>query len=195
MLSAVFHPDDRAKALGAWSGLASVSTALGPFLGGWLIDAVSWRWIFLINLPLATVAVVIAQRFVPETRGDPLEGSSRSSQIDFPGAFTLSVGLAGVVYALIEGPAQRWPGASVAALLVGLLALAVFAVVEARSSNPMVPLSLFRSRRFAGANAATFVMWGALGAVFFTASWARLGGRSARSRYASRAQLLRLRKR
>jgi EmrB/QacA subfamily drug resistance transporter len=171
MLSAVFHPLDRAKALGAWSGLSGVSTAIGPFLGGWLIDAVSWRWIFLINLPLAVVAVVIAEKFVPETHGDnaytPTGSRKISAQIDGAGALSLSVGLAGVVYALIEGPAHAWPGASLTALVVGAGALLVFGAVEVRSSNPMVPLSLFRSRRFAGTNAATFVMWGAIGAVFF----------------------------
>ena len=167
MLAAVFHPDDRARALGAWSGLSSVSTAIGPFIGGWLIDSVSWRWVFLINVPLAAIAVVIAQRFVPETRGDAIPGTPRYSQIDYPGAVALSVGLAGVVYALIEGPANRWPGAAVAALVVGLVSLVTFAVVETRSGIPMVPLAMFRSRRFAGANAATFVMWGAIGAVFF----------------------------
>ena len=162
MLSAVFHPEDRAKAIGAWSGLATVATALGPFLGGWLIDAVSWRWVFFINLPLAVAAVVIAQRFVPETRAD-----GDVAPIDVPGAVMLSVGLGGVVYALIEGPGNGWSVPAVAAGIVGVLSLGAFAVIEARSAHPMVPLSMFRSRRFAGANAATFVIWGALGAVFF----------------------------
>ena len=169
MLSAVFHPDDRAKAIGAWSGLSGVSTAIGPFLGGWLIDAVSWRWIFLINPPLAAVAVTIAQRFVPETRGDSVRNADAKLRelIDLPGAATLSVGLAGVVYALIEGPAQNWPWPSIVASILGIVSLALFIIIETRSDNPMVPLSLFRSKRFAGSNAATFVMWGAIGAVFF----------------------------
>ncbi len=161
MLSSVFHPDDRAKAIGRWSGLASVSTALGPFLGGWLIDSVSWRWIFLINPVLAAGAIAIALRFTPETFGDT------TAELDFPGAIALSLGLGGVVYALIEGPAQRWQAATVAAAVLGVSALIVFAVVEARSTHPMIPLSLFRSKVFAGSNAATFVVWGALGAVFF----------------------------
>ncbi len=162
MLSAVFHPDDRSRAIGAWSGLSTVSTALGPFLGGWLIDAVSWRWVFLINPFLAAAAIWIAQRWVPETKGE-----SENQQIDIPGAVLLSLGLAGVVYALIEGPAQSWPVLSLVAAVVGVVALVLFAVVEARRSSPMVPLELFRSRRFAGTNAATFVIWGAIGAVFF----------------------------
>ncbi len=162
MLSSVFHPDDRAKAIGSWSGLAGASTAVGPFLGGWLIDAVSWRWVFLINPPIAAAAIVMALRFVPETRGD-----DRGARIDVPGALTLSLGLAGVVYALIEGPAAGWEALAVAAAAGGVVLLMAFAFIEVRSPHPMVPLSLFRSRLFAGTNAATFVIWGAIGTVFF----------------------------
>ncbi len=161
MLSSVFHPDDRARAIGAWSGLSTISTAIGPFLGGWLIDSVSWRFVFLINLPLAAAAIYTAQRFVPETRGD------ENRKIDAPGIVSLSVGLGALVYALIEGPDRDWPAATVVAAVVGVCALIMFIVVEARSSAPMVPLSLFRSRRFSGTNAATFVIWGAIGSVFF----------------------------
>jgi EmrB/QacA subfamily drug resistance transporter len=161
MLSSVFHPDDRARAIGAWSGLSTISTALGPFLGGWLIDAVSWRFVFLINLPLAAAAVFIAQRFVPETRGDTKRA------IDYPGIVALSAGLGTLVYALIEGPSNDWPTTAIASAAFGVCALIVFVVVESKSHQPMVPLSLFRSRRFAGTNAATFVIWGAIGAVFF----------------------------
>jgi EmrB/QacA subfamily drug resistance transporter len=166
MIAAVFHPDDRAKAIGAWSGLAGVATAIGPFLGGWLIDTVSWRWVFLINLPLAAFAVWIALTKVPETRGGE-SGDGERKPIDVPGAIALSVGLAGVVYALIEGPAQRWPKLAIVAAGIGILSLLAFAMIERKSQTPMVPLSLFQSRRFAGINAATFVMWGAIGAVFF----------------------------
>lgn len=161
MLSSVFHPDDRARAIGAWSGLSTISTALGPFLGGWLIDSVSWRFVFLINLPLAAAAIYIAQCFVPETRGD------EHRRIDFPGIVLLSVGLGALVYSLIEGPDRKWPQSTVAAAVLGVCALIMFVALEARSSAPMVPLSLFRSHTFSGANAATFVIWGAIGAVFF----------------------------
>jgi EmrB/QacA subfamily drug resistance transporter len=177
MIAAVFHPDDRAKAIGAWSGLAGVATAIGPFLGGWLIDTVSWRWVFLINPPLAAFAVWIALTKVPETRGrasgEPVDepgdavASGRLHGVDLPGAIALSLGLAGVVYALIEGPARRWPQMAVLAAVIGVSALLGFAVIERRSASPMVPMSLFHSKRFAGINAATFVMWGAIGAVFF----------------------------
>jgi EmrB/QacA subfamily drug resistance transporter len=166
MIAAVFHPDDRAKAIGAWSGLAGVATAIGPFLGGWLIDTVSWRWVFLINPPLAAFAVWIALTKVPETRSD-LSGDGERRSIDIQGAIALSLGLAGVVYALIEGPAQRWPKVAIVAAGIGILSLLAFAMIERKSPTPMVPLSLFQSRRFSGINAATFVMWGAIGAVFF----------------------------
>ncbi len=162
MLSAVFHPDDRARAIGSWSGLSGVTTAIGPFVGGWLIDSVSWRWIFLINLPLAGLAVYLAQRAVPETRG-----ALTNTKIDVPGAVTLSSGLAGIVYALIEGPSNGWPAASIAGAVIGILMIATFVTIELRAPNPMVPPSMFKSSRFSGVNAATFLIWGAIGAVFF----------------------------
>ncbi len=162
MLSSVFHPDDRAKAIGSWSGLSGASTAIGPFLGGWLIDAVSWRWVFLINPPVAAAAIAIALRSVPETRGD-----DRHARVDVPGACTLSLGLAGIVYALIEGPGAGWEPIAVGAAVVGVAMLVAFTFIEVRATHPMVPLSLFNSRLFAGTNAATFVIWGAIGTVFF----------------------------
>jgi EmrB/QacA subfamily drug resistance transporter len=162
MLSAVFHPDDRATAIGSWSGLASATTAFGPFLGGWLIDSVSWRWVFFINPVLAMAAIVIAVRFVPETKSD--EGRIH---VDILGAITLSLGLGGVVYALIEGPSQNWSAITITSAVTGVVALVAFGFIETKIEHPMVPLSLFRSKVFAGTNAATFVIWGALGAVFF----------------------------
>lgn len=161
MLSSVFHPDDRAQAIGSWSGLASASTAIGPFLGGWLIDAVSWRWIFLINPVLAAPAIWIAMRFVPETK------DQTDAPVDFAGAASLSIGLAGIVYALIEGPGKGWSGDVWGAATLGVAALVAFAWIERSAPYPMVPLGLFRSTTFAGANSTTFVMWGAIGAVFF----------------------------
>ena len=153
IISATFHPDDRGRAIGAWSGLAGVASALGPLVGGWLIDAVSWRLIFLINLPLALVAIVLALRHVPETR-DP-----EADRPDVIGAVAVTVGLAAITYALIE---QQW-------LLgvVGAAALVAFVVIEQRTREPMLPLGLFRSTQFTGANLTTFAVYAALGGAMF----------------------------
>jgi EmrB/QacA subfamily drug resistance transporter len=152
IISAAFHPDDRARAVGAWSGLSGVSTAVGPFVGGWLIDSVSWRLAFFINLPLGA-AVVVAARHVPESRAEA------GGRLDVVGALTASVGLGLTTYALIES--------SPVAGALGVLTLLVFVVVEARQPNPMLPLDLFRNRQFSGANATTFAVYAALGGAFF----------------------------
>jgi EmrB/QacA subfamily drug resistance transporter len=162
LLSSVFRVEDRGRAIGAWSGLAGISTAIGPFLGGWLIDSVSWRLVFLINVPLVAVAVAIATRWVPETRDD-----EEGVHLDLLGAATLSIGLGGVVYALIEGPAGASTGVVAAAAVLGIVSLIVFVFVEARVDSPMVPLTLFRSRQFSGANAVTVVVYAALGIAMF----------------------------
>ena len=161
LISASIHPDDRGAAIGRWTGMTGVASAVGPFLGGWLIDAVSWRWVFLINVPLAIGAVVLALRYVPESQG------KAAGRIDTGGALTLTVGLAGVVYALIEQPRHGWTGVVVGAGVVGLGMLVVFPLIESRHPTPMVPLAIFRIRQFAGGNAVTFVVWGALAAVLF----------------------------
>jgi len=163
LLEATFHPDDRGAAIGAWSGLAGVSTAFGPFLGGWLVEAVSWRLIFLINLPLAGV-VLWASRAIPESR-DP---AAQGVRLDWTGAVLTAVGLAGVTYALTEGPGAGWDDPVVVALgLGGVACLVGFVFVEARGRHPMVPLGIFRSRTFSTANIMTFVVYGALGASLF----------------------------
>jgi EmrB/QacA subfamily drug resistance transporter len=162
IISASFHPDDRGRAIGAWSGLGGVATAGGPFLGGWLIDTVSWRLVFFINLPLVAAAVAIALRHVPETRDE-----DAPPHLDVPGALLLAGGLAGVVYALIEGPSKGWPTGSVVLGLAGLFALVSWVVVERRVAHPMVPLDMFKSRQFSGANAVTFAIYGAFGATTF----------------------------
>jgi EmrB/QacA subfamily drug resistance transporter len=163
LLEATYHPDDRGAAIGAWAGLAGVSTAFGPFLGGWLVEAASWRLIFLINLPLAA-AVVWAARAIPES-SDP---AARGQRLDWTGAALSAVGLAGVTYALIEGPAAGWGDPLIVATGVGGMAMLVaFLLVEARSRHPLVPLGMFRSRDFSTANAMTFVVYGALGASLF----------------------------
>jgi EmrB/QacA subfamily drug resistance transporter len=162
IVSSAFHPADRGRAIGAWSGLAGISTAIGPFLGGWLIDAVSWRLVFLINVPLVALTWVITVRHVPETR-DP----NATHRPDLLGGVLLAAGLAGAVYALIDGPAEGWPSTAVAIGLLGFTALVAFVVVETRIEHPMVPLSLFRSHQFSGANAATFAVYAGLGATLF----------------------------
>ena len=162
IISASFHPDDRGRAIGAWSGLGGVATAAGPFLGGYLIDSVSWRLVFFINLPLVAVALAICIRHVPETRD-----MDAPSRIDTPGAVLLATGLAGVVYALIEGPSKHWPTAAVLLGVLGVAALIGWLIVEMRSSHPMVPLGVFRSRQFSGANAVTFAVYAAFGATTF----------------------------
>jgi EmrB/QacA subfamily drug resistance transporter len=162
IVSASFHPDDRGRAIGAWSGLAGITSAIGPFLGGWLIDSVSWRFVFFVNVPLVAVAIWITSRHVPETR-DP----DATGQVDVAGAAALSAGLAGIVYALIEGPAHGWTALPTALGALGVAALLAFVVIETRSRAPMVPLGVFRSRQFSGANLVTFAVYAALGAATF----------------------------
>jgi EmrB/QacA subfamily drug resistance transporter len=162
MISASFHPDDRARAIGAWSGLGGIATAAGPFLGGWLIDSVSWRLVFFINLPLSAAAIAIALRHVPETRDD-----DAPRRVDVPGALTLTLALAGAVYTLIEAPAQGFAGLPMVAAILAVIAAVTFFVVEHRSEHPMVPLDVFRSRQFTGANIVTLFVYAALGATTF----------------------------
>ncbi len=163
IIAAVFRPEDRGQAIGAWSGLTAVATAGGPFLGGYLVDAASWRWVFLINVPIAAATVWMAVRHVPESRD-----TQASRRLDVLGASTVTLGLAGVVYALIEGPVHGF-GAPVtlAAGVLGLGLLVAFPFVERRVREPMVPLEIFRSRQFTGANLLTLFVYGALGGAMF----------------------------
>jgi EmrB/QacA subfamily drug resistance transporter len=161
IISASFHPDDRGRAVGAWSGLGGIAGAVGPFLGGWLVDAASWRLVFLINLPLAAIAVAITLRHVPESR-DP----DAVRHLDLPGAVLASIGLAAVAYALIEGAADLGPTEQAAAI-VGVVALVAFVVTERRLPQPMLPLDIFRSRQFTGTNLTTLAVYTALGATTF----------------------------
>jgi EmrB/QacA subfamily drug resistance transporter len=163
IIEASFRPDDRGAAIGAWSGLGGVAVAIGPFLGGWLVEAVSWRLIFLINLPLAVAVVLISTRHVPESK-DP----GMAPGLDIPGALLAALGLAGVIYALIEAGDKGWTAPVVVVAGVGgLVALAAFVVVEARSPHPMLPLAIFRSRQFTAANLVTFVVYAALSGSLF----------------------------
>ena len=159
MIQGSFAPTDRARAIGTWSGFGSVAAAVGPFVGGWLVEAASWRWVFLINLPVAALAL-LAARAVPETRDpDAVPG------FDTRGAVLGALGLGGVTYALIQWTTT--PSAAAVALGLGLLAGVAFVVAERRSPHPMLPLSLFGSRQFSAANAMTLLTYAALGGVLF----------------------------
>ena len=162
MVESGFRSADRARAIGAWSGLSAVAGALGPLVGGLLVGAVSWRAVFLINLPLGIFIVVMAGRHLPETR-DPVAGG----RLDFRGVILAAVGLAGITYALIEAPSHAGSGLVLVAAIGGGIALIAFLLAERRSANPMMPLSIFSSRQFSAANAVTFVVFGALSGVFF----------------------------
>jgi EmrB/QacA subfamily drug resistance transporter len=163
ILEASFRPGDRARAIGAWSGLGGVAAALGPLLGGYLVGAISWRAIFLINLPIGAATAWAALRHVPESL-DPEAGAGR---LDLSGAVLAAVALGGSTYALIEAPGQGASAAVVASGLAGVLALVAFFAVERRSPNPMLPLEIFSSRQFSAANAVTFAVYAALGGFFF----------------------------
>ena len=159
VLHASFAEEEQGQAIGLWSGLSGVTTAVGPLVGGWLIGVWSWRAVFYLNLPLVAAAIWSAQRCVPESRAP---GRPR---IDVPGAAAATGGLAGTVYALIQA---RTSGTVVAAAAVlGVLALVGFVFVELRRSSPMLPLEMFRSRQFSGANAVTLAVYFALGGATF----------------------------
>ena len=162
ILQASMAAGDRARAVGAWSGLSGIAAAIGPFIGGWLIGHASWRLIFLINVPLAIAVVVVSVRHMPETRD--LE-SARS--IDVAGALLTVAGLAGVTWALIEGGERGMTTVALVNGAVGVLALAAFVMVERRRDHPMLPLDLFRSAQFTGANLVTFVVYASLSVTFF----------------------------
>lgn len=158
MIQGAFRSEDRGRAIGAWSGLGGIAAALGPLVGGLLVDHASWRWIFLINLPLAALTVWLAIRWVPETRDPRTQG-----RFDVGGALLASLALAGVTWALTN-PGSTWmPWAAV----VGVLATAGFLMLERRIREPMVRLELFADRTFSAANAMTLLVYAALSAVLF----------------------------
>jgi EmrB/QacA subfamily drug resistance transporter len=163
ILEASFRPDDRARAIGAWSGLTGIAAAVGPFLGGWLVDAASWRWIFLINVPVAAVVVAVAVRHVPETLDRGAAG-----RLDVAGALVAAAALGALSWGMIAAGDRGWGAPAVlGSLAVGAGGLAAFAVVEARSRWPMMPLGIFRVRQFTAANLVTLAVYAALGGVFF----------------------------
>ena len=165
IIQASFMPADRARAVGAWSGLSGIAAAIGPFVGGWLVQAGSWRLIFLINVPLAMATIAVALRHVLETRNPESVGG-----IDILGAVLTVVGLAGVSWALIESGERGVTWATLTAGASGIAALGGFLAVERRTPHPMLPLEIWRSRQFSAANLVTFVVYASISINFFLLS-------------------------
>src|SRR3984893_5714951 len=164
IISASFPEAERGRAIGTWSGSTAITAALGPVIGGWLIEHVSWRAVFFLNLPLALIVLLLVVRYVPESRNE-----EESRKLDFLGATLATLSLGAVVYGLIESSRLGWQSPIVmAALLAGMVIFGVLILVEARVRHPMMPLSLFRSANFAGANLLTLFLYAALaGTLYF----------------------------
>ena len=163
IISATFDEAERGRAIGTWSGFSAITSAIGPVVGGWLIERISWRAIFFLNVPLAAVVMVLSLRFMGESRDD-----TRGTRVDWTGAALAVIGLGGMTYGLLEGPR---PGANrsfvVSAIAAGIAALAAFVIVERRVSSPMLPMGLFRSRTFTLANVLTLLLYGGLGTMLW----------------------------
>ena len=158
-----FDSAERGKAIGTWSGFSAITSALGPLLGGWLVQNTSWRWIFFINIPLAVVVLIVSVLHLPESTSG--EGKKH---LDFPGAILTAVGLGGVVYGLIQAENVGFADPFVLVCIIGgIIALGLFIFVEGRSPAPMMPLTLFRSRTFSGTNLLTLFLYAALGGALF----------------------------
>jgi len=167
IISASYPEDKRGRAIGTWSGFTAITAAIGPVLGGWLVENASWRWVFFINLPIAGVVILLSLWRVPESRNE-----AASKSLDWPGAALATFGLGAITYALINGSggsaATRGHEAVVWGFgLAGVGALLCFLFVETRSGAPMVSLRLFRSREFSGANLLTFLLYAPLGGILF----------------------------
>jgi len=163
IIGATFNESERGKAIGTWAGFSAIAAAIGPLLGGWIVDHVTWRWIFLINPFLALPTIWIALTHVPESRDVQATGG-----LDWRGSILAFTGLGSLAYGLISAPALGWSNSTVVvSLLVGLLLLAAFLCQEARSSSPMLPLGLFRSRTFSLVNVLTLFLYAALGGALF----------------------------
>ncbi|MEO8299579.1 MAG: MFS transporter [Burkholderiales bacterium] len=163
LISAAFDEHERGKAIGTWAGFSGVTTALGPVLGGYLVDRYSWVWAFLVNVPLAIAVLAMALLRVDESR-DP----HAPARLDWGGAALATLGLGGIVFGFIEAPTRGWGSPAVlAALGLGLAALAAFVATERHAAAPMLPMRFFRNRNFAGANALTLLLYAALGGGLF----------------------------
>jgi len=158
LIQSSFRHQDRARAIGLWSSLAGISGLVGPFLGGVMVDAVSWRLVFLLNVPFALIIVAVSGRHVPESRDPTAHG-----RFDYAGALLGALALGGITYALIGAGESMLRSDVVAAAAIGLLSAAAFVVREQRAPVPMLPPALFRERQFTGANLATLAVYGALG--------------------------------
>ena len=163
LISASFPEEARGAAIGTWSGFSAITAAIGPVIGGWLIEYSTWRWVFFLNLPLAVTVLVLSSK-VPESRNE-----DASHHLDWFGALLVTVGLGGITYALIEWPAHTHPGGRLVVTtgILGVTALAGFVAVEHWSRAPMISLQLFRSRNFAGANLLTLFLYASLGGLMF----------------------------
>ncbi|MEA5595524.1 MFS transporter [Rivularia sp. UHCC 0363] len=162
IISASFSENERGKAIGTWSGFTAITSALGPVLGGWFIENLSWRWIFFINVPIAIAVISILFRYVPESR------DREFTRLDYWGAMLVTLGLGTTVFGLIESSnLGLFNPLVIACLLFGILILGAFIFVEANIYSPMMPLSLFKSRTFSGANLLTLLLYSALGGVFY----------------------------
>lgn len=163
IISASFDADQRGRAIGTWSGFSAITTAVGPVLGGWLVEHFSWRAVFFLNLPFAVAVIVISLWHVPESREKDVRGP-----LDWLGASLATIGLGGIVYGLIESSRMGFSNRIVAACLIGgLIITGLFVFTETRVKNPMVPLVLFRSLNFTGANLLTLFLYAALSGTFF----------------------------
>lgn len=163
ILEASFDTEDRGLAIGAWSGLGGVATAAGPLVGGYLIAAASWRWIFLINVPIGALVLATSIRHIPESRDETAVGA-----VDLPGAVLATAALAGLTYGLIEGPATGWSDSlAFVMLLAGMVGIVAFVLVERASDAPMLPLGMFKSLQFTVTNSVTLIVYAALGGALF----------------------------
>jgi EmrB/QacA subfamily drug resistance transporter len=162
IIGASFDERSRGQAIGTWSGFTAITSALGPVLGGWLIEHASWHWVFLINLPIAALVIAISAWHVPPSR------SSQARNADWLGATTATLALLGLVYGFLESATLGWRDPRVlATLFAGITCLAIFLFIEKHVAAPMVPLELFRSATFSGANLLTLFLYAALGIFFF----------------------------
>lgn len=163
ILNASFPAGKRGRVVGTWSAFTPITTAIGPLLGGWLVDNVSWRAAFYINLPLGLLTLLISLRFVPESKSEVIPDSQ-----DWPGAALVTLGLGSLIFGLIEGPKRGWGDPLVWIAMIGsIVCLIAFCLVELKVKHPMIPFTLFKDRAFSGVTLVTFVLYFAMSGVFF----------------------------